>query len=92
MLSQYTPYRQNPRYPELNRRVTSYEYGKVVDAALALGHGQVCLVAAGDRDMSWLEAYLCHRLGEVRLGVQETIACGSGTEFVVYKLETARAQ
>ena len=62
------------------------------DAALALGHGQVCLVAAGDRDMSWLEAYLCHRLGEVRLGVQETIACGSGTEFVVYKLETARAQ
>lgn len=34
------------------------------DAALALGHGQVCLVAAGDRDMSWLEAYLCHRLGK----------------------------
>lgn len=40
LLSQYTPYRQNPRYPELNRRVTSYEYGKVVDAALALGLDQ----------------------------------------------------
>lgn len=37
LMSQYTPYRQNKTHPELNRRVTSYEYQKVVDAALALG-------------------------------------------------------
>lgn len=43
LLRQYTPYRDNPAlrlYPELNRRVTSYEYQKVVDAALALGLDQ----------------------------------------------------
>ncbi len=37
LMSQYTPYRQDPLYPELNRRITSYEYQQVVDAALALG-------------------------------------------------------
>lgn len=37
LMSQYTPYRKNPDFPELNRRITSYEYQKVVDAALALG-------------------------------------------------------
>lgn len=41
LLSQYTPYYKNDQYPELNRRITSYEYQKVVDAALSLGldHG-----------------------------------------------------
>jgi len=37
LMSQYTPYEQNPQFPELNRRITSYEYQKVVDAALDLG-------------------------------------------------------
>ncbi len=37
LLSQYTPYRRDSLYPELNRRVTSYEYQKVVDAARQLG-------------------------------------------------------
>lgn len=37
LMSQYTPYRKNPDYPELNRRITSYEYQKVVDTALELG-------------------------------------------------------
>ncbi len=37
LLSQYTPFHRNRFYPELNRRVTSYEYQKVVDAALSLG-------------------------------------------------------
>lgn len=37
LMSQYTPYRKNPDHPELNRRITSYEYQKVVDAALELG-------------------------------------------------------
>lgn len=37
LLSQYTPYEKNPDFPELNRRITSYEYQKVVDTALDLG-------------------------------------------------------
>lgn len=37
LMSQYTPYRQNQDYPELNRRITTYEYQKVVDTALELG-------------------------------------------------------
>ena len=37
LMSQYTPYEQNPQLPELNRRITSYEYQKVVDTALDLG-------------------------------------------------------
>ncbi len=40
LLSQYTPFflvRDTDRYPEINRRITTYEYRKVVDAALELG-------------------------------------------------------
>ena len=37
LLSQYTPYTKNPDYPQLNRRITSYEYNKVIDTALELG-------------------------------------------------------
>lgn len=37
LLSQYTPYEKNPDFPELNRRITSYEYQKVVDTALEFG-------------------------------------------------------
>ncbi len=37
LMSQYTPYEKLPEYPELNRRITSYEYQKVVDTALELG-------------------------------------------------------
>ena len=36
LMSQYTPYIQNQEFPELNRRITSYEYDKVVDAAIRL--------------------------------------------------------
>ena len=36
-MSQYTPYIKNLEFPELNRRITSYEYHKVVDAAIRLG-------------------------------------------------------
>lgn len=41
LMSQYTPYRRDDRFPELNRRITSYEYDKVVEEAIALGldHG-----------------------------------------------------
>ena len=37
LLSQYTPYEKNPDFPELNRRITSYVYQKVVEAALEAG-------------------------------------------------------
>lgn len=40
ILSQYTPFFHSDRYPELNRRITRYEYEKVVDAALKLGLDQ----------------------------------------------------
>lgn len=37
LMSQYTPYCPNPDYPELNRRITTYEYNRVIDTALSLG-------------------------------------------------------
>lgn len=37
LMSQYTPYVHNEKHPELNRRVTSYEYNKVLDHAIQLG-------------------------------------------------------
>lgn len=36
LLSQYTPTYKSTDYPEINRRITSYEYRKVVDTALEL--------------------------------------------------------
>lgn len=40
LLSQYTPFCHSSDYPELNRRITTYEYQKVVDTALELGLDQ----------------------------------------------------
>lgn len=40
LLSQYTPFYHSSDYPELNRRITTYEYQKVVDTALELGLDQ----------------------------------------------------
>lgn len=37
LLSQYTPFYQASQYPELNRRITSYEYQRVVKEAIRLG-------------------------------------------------------
>ena len=37
LMSQYTPYHVDSLHPELNRRITSYEYQQVVDTALSLG-------------------------------------------------------
>lgn len=36
LMSQYTPFSKNQNYPELNRKITTYEYQKVVSAALKL--------------------------------------------------------
>ncbi len=37
LMAQYTPMREDPLYPELNRRITKMEYNSVMDAALELG-------------------------------------------------------
>ena len=37
LMSQYTPYYKSPLYPELNRRITSYEYNAVLNTAIDLG-------------------------------------------------------
>ena len=37
LLSQYTPFFKAAEHPQINRRLTSYEYGKVLGAALELG-------------------------------------------------------
>lgn len=37
IMSQYTPFYKSSMYPEINRRITTYEYQKVVDAAIELG-------------------------------------------------------
>jgi len=41
LMSQYTPFYKSSLYPEINRRITSYEYQKVLDTAINLGlvHG-----------------------------------------------------
>lgn len=41
LMSQYTPFYKSGSFPEINRRITSYEYYKVVDTAIELGlvHG-----------------------------------------------------
>lgn len=40
LMSQYTPFYHSKDFPEINRRITSYEYQKVVDLALVLGLDQ----------------------------------------------------
>ena len=37
ILSQYTPFYKSSQYPEIRRRITTYEYQKVVDTAIELG-------------------------------------------------------
>lgn len=37
LMSQYTPFHQSRLYPEINRRITTYEYEKVLDIAIGLG-------------------------------------------------------
>lgn len=37
LMSQYTPFYHSGDFPEINRRITSYEYNKVLDEAIRLG-------------------------------------------------------
>jgi putative pyruvate formate lyase activating enzyme len=39
-MSQYTPFYHSDDYPEINRRITSYEYNKILDEAIRLGLDQ----------------------------------------------------
>lgn len=74
--------------PLVQRRLAAYD---AWDGAQAMRHGQVRLIAAKGRDVSWLEDYLKQRLGEVELRAQECIACGEGIEFIIYRLENMDA-
>lgn len=40
LLSQYTPFFLSKDFPEINRRITSYEYNKVLDEAISLSLDQ----------------------------------------------------
>ena len=40
LLSQYTPFFHSKDFPEINRRITSYEYNKVLDEAISLSLDQ----------------------------------------------------
>lgn len=37
LLSQYTPFYKSKDFPQIDRRITTYEYEKVLDTAIALG-------------------------------------------------------
>lgn len=37
LMSQYTPYEALPEFPELNRKITTFEYNSVLDEAIRLG-------------------------------------------------------
>ena len=37
LMSQYTPYENIEKFPELDRKITSFEYNSVVDAAVLAG-------------------------------------------------------
>jgi putative pyruvate formate lyase activating enzyme len=37
LMSQYTPFFHSKDFPEINRRITTYEYNKVLDEAMSLG-------------------------------------------------------
>lgn len=69
--------------PLIQQRLAQHD---AADGAGALQHFQVRLLAAGDRDIAWMEDYLEQRLGAAKLEAQESIACGDGVEFVVYQL------
>ena len=37
IMSQYTPFYRSAEHPDINRRITTYEYGRVIDRAIQLG-------------------------------------------------------
>ena len=37
LMSQYTPFYRSSEFPEINRRISTFEYNKVLDKAISLG-------------------------------------------------------
>ena len=57
LMRQYTPLPQAAAFPELNRKVTSYEYEQVVDHALALGVTRGFMQRGGTAKESFIPAF-----------------------------------
>ena len=69
--------------PLAKQRLEEYD---AKDAAEALKHPQVRLIAAERQDITWLQQYLEKRLGGSRLEVQQYVDCGENAVFAVYQL------
>lgn len=59
IMNQYTPPAEKLPYPELNRKLTSYEYKKVVDFALSLGMENAYIQEGGTAKESFIPAFDC---------------------------------
>lgn len=59
IMNQYTPPNRKLPYPELNRRLTTYEYDRVVDFALSLGVTQAYIQEGGTAKESFIPAFDC---------------------------------
>ncbi len=57
LMSQYTPLREIPKYPELNRRLTKREYEKAVDYALELGFSEALIQDGKAAEKSFIPAF-----------------------------------
>ena len=57
IMNQYTPVREIPAYPELNRRVTRREYEKVLRAALELGIENAYFQEGGTAEESFIPPF-----------------------------------
>ena len=57
IMNQYTPPQERLPYPELNRRLTTYEYDKVVDYALSLGVKNAFVQERGTAKESFIPAF-----------------------------------
>lgn len=57
LMSQYTPLREIPKFPELGRRLTPYEYEKAVDYALSLGFDDALVQEGKAAEESFIPAF-----------------------------------
>jgi hypothetical protein len=59
IMNQYTPIREIPSYPNLNRRVTKREYEKVIGHALLLGVERAFIQEGKTADKSFIPTFDC---------------------------------
>ena len=57
LMSQYTPFGEIERYPELNRRITKREYERVLSALYALGFENVYLQDQSSAQEKYIPAW-----------------------------------